>query len=75
MHMVWVILFIPLAVWLSADLAPHFTPVSLAIVFGVILIFCIVELSQISKDHSRSKAPLLVMCLILASLLGSMMFR
>jgi hypothetical protein len=74
-HMIWVILFIPLALWLSVAYASHFTPVSLAIVFGVILVFGIVELSQISKDRSRSKAPLFVMCLILVSLLVSVLFR
>jgi hypothetical protein len=73
--MVWVILFIPIAVWLSVALASQFTFVSLAIVFGVILIFALVELSQITKDQSRSKAPLLIMCLILASLMGSVIFR
>lgn len=71
----WVILFIPIAIWLCVALASHFTPVSLAIVFGVILIFCIVELRQISRDHSRSRAPLLIMCLILASLMGGVIFR
>lgn len=73
--MVWVILFIPLALWLSVAFASQFTWATLAIVFVVILIFCIVEFTQLSRDHTRSKAPLMIMCLILASLVGSLIFR
>jgi len=73
--MVWVILFIPLALWLSVAFASQFSWATLAIVFGVILIFSLVEFIQLSRDHSRSKAPLMIMCLILASLVGSVIFR
>jgi hypothetical protein len=73
--MVWVIFFIPFAVWLSFSLVSQFNPASLAIVSMVILIFSLVELSQILKDRSRSKAPFMIMCLILVSLLGGVIFR
>jgi len=73
--MVWVILFIPLAVWMSMALASRFNPASLAIMSMVIFGFCLVENNQIKKDRERSKAAFLIMCLTLASLVGSIFFR
>jgi hypothetical protein len=73
--MAWVILFIPLAVWMSMALAAHFNPLSLAIMSVVIFVFCLVELNQIKKDQERSKATFLIMCLALASLVGGVFFR
>jgi len=73
--MVWVILFIPLAVWMSMALASRFNPASLAIMSMVMFGFCLVEMSQIKKDRERPKATFLIMCLALASLVCSVFFR
>ncbi len=73
--MIWVILFIPLAVWMSMALASRLNPASLAIMSLVMLGFCLVEMNQIKKDRERSKAAFLIMGLALASLAGSVFFR
>jgi hypothetical protein len=73
--MVWVILYIPIAVYMSYAYASRLEPISWAIVFAVILGFCLVERLMVRKDRSRSRITLVIMCLTLASLLGGMIFR
>jgi len=73
--MIWVILFIPLAVWMSMALASRFNPASLIIMSIVISVFCLVEMNQVKKDKTRHRATFIIMCLMLASLLGSVFFR
>jgi hypothetical protein len=73
--MVWVILYIPIAVYMSYAYVSRLEPISWAIVFAVILGFCLVEWLMVRKDHSRSRITLVIMCLTLASLLGGMIFR
>jgi hypothetical protein len=73
--MVWVILYIPLAIYMGYAYASRLEPISWAIVFAVILGFCIVEWLMVRKDGSRSRVTLAVMCLTLASLLGGIIFR
>ena len=73
--MIWVILYIPIAVYLSYAFTSHLEPASWAIVFLVIFSFCLVEWLMIRKDSSRSRATLMIMCLTLIALLGGMIFK
>jgi hypothetical protein len=73
--MVWVILYIPIAVYMSYAYVSRLEFISWTIVFAVILGFCLVEGLMVRKDHSRSRITLVIMCLTLASLLGGMIFR
>jgi hypothetical protein len=73
--MIWVILYIPIAIYMSYAYASLLEPVSWAIVFAVILGYCFVEWFMVRKDDSRSRIILVIMCLTLASLLGGMIFR
>ncbi len=73
--MVWVILYIPIAVYMSYAYVSRLEPISWAIVFAVILGFCLVEWLMVRKDRSRSSITLVIMFLTLASLLGGMIFR
>jgi len=73
--MIWVILYIPIAIYMSYSYASRLEPISWVIVFGVILGFFLVECMMIRKDLSRSKTALMIMCLTLVSLLGGMIFR
>ena len=73
--MIWVILYIPLAVYMAYAFTSHLEPISWAIVFAVILGFSIVEWLMVRKDSSRSRITLTIMCLTLVSLLGGMILR
>jgi hypothetical protein len=73
--MAWVILYIPIAVYMGYAFTSHLEPLSWAIVFSVIFGFCMVEWLMVRKDTSRSRILLIIMGLTLASLLGGMIFR
>ena len=73
--MVWVILYIPIAVYLAYTYTTHLEPISWAIVFAVILGFGIVEGMMVKRDRSRSWTTLMIICLTLGSLLGGLLFR
>ena len=72
---IWVMLYIPLAVYMAYAFTSHLEPISWAIVFAVILGFSIVEWLMVRKDSSRSRITLTIMCLTLVSLLGGMILR
>ena len=74
-YMIWVILYLPVAAYLSYVFTSHLELLSWSIVFAVILGFSIVEWMMVRKDHSRPKTILLIICLTLVSLLGGMLFR
>ena len=73
--MIWAILYIPIAIFMSYAYTSRLEPISWAIVGAVLLGFCIVEWLMVRKDHSRPKIILLIMCITLASLLGGMLFN
>jgi len=72
--MVWVILFIPVCVWLSMSIVSQLNLLTLGGVALTCAIFFLIELIQISHDGDRSKMPLWVMCLILVALASSVLF-
>jgi hypothetical protein len=73
--MIWVLLYIPLAIYMGYAFTARLEPLSWAIVSAVILGFCIVEGMMVRKDRSRSRTTVAILCLTLASLLGGMVFR
>lgn len=73
--MMWIVLYIPVAVYMGYAFTSRLEPVSWAIVFAVILGFCIVEWSMVRKDSQRSRTTMAILCLTLASLLGGIVFR
>ena len=73
--MMWIVLYIPVAVYMGYAFTSRLEPVSWAIVFAVILGFCIVEWSMMRKDRSRTRTTMWIFSLTLASLLGGVAFR
>lgn len=73
--MIWVILYIPVAVYLGYAFTSRLEPVSWTIVLLVILGFCIVEAMMVRRDSRRSRTTLAIIFLTLASLMGGMVFR
>lgn len=73
--MVWVAFYIPVAVYMCHAFTSRLEPLSWAIVFAVILGFCIVEWSMARNDRDRPRATMAILCLTLGSLLGGMAFR
>jgi hypothetical protein len=65
--MVWVILFLPLSIWLGIGILGQMNIASIGGVCLTVAAFTLVELLQVSKDNNRSKIPLWIMCLMLFS--------
>ena len=66
--MIWIILFIPLCAFLSLHIMADMTAASLAVLLLVVGIFLLVEFGQVRKDSSRSKTPIWIMLILLASI-------
>jgi len=73
--MIWIVLYIPVAIYMGYAFTSRMEPLSWSIVFAVILGFCLVEWLMVKKDHSRSRRTIAILCLTLASLLGGMILR
>jgi len=73
--MVWIILFIPLGIWLGLAIASRMNIFTLGGVAITVLIFILVETRQYQKDRARSLIPLWIMCLMLLSLGTGLIFR
>ena len=72
--MVWIILFIPVCVWLSMNIVSQLNLLTLGGVALTCVIFFLIELTQVSHDGDRSKRPLWVMFLMLVTLSSSVFF-
>ena len=66
-HMTWVILFLPLSIWLGMNIIIQMNIASIGGVFVTVAVFTLIELLQVSRDKKRSKVPLWIMCLMLFS--------
>ncbi len=66
--MVWVILFLPLCIWLGISIIAQMNMPSVGGVFITVAIFALIEVLLVSKDGKRSKIPLWIMCLMLFSI-------
>lgn len=65
--MIWIILFLPLCLWLGIGIISQMNIASIGGVSLTIAVFTLVELWQVSKDGKRSRIPLWIMCLALFS--------
>lgn len=63
--MIWVILFIPLGLYISLSIISDANIPTLGAILLTVVIFFIVELRQLRRDHTRNKAILWVMLLML----------
>ncbi|HOO47437.1 MAG TPA: hypothetical protein PLM29_14460 [Deltaproteobacteria bacterium] len=66
--MVWVILFIPVCIWLSVSVVSQLNMLSLGGVTLTCAIFFLIEFKQVSRDSSRDRKILWVMCLMLVTM-------
>jgi len=66
--MMWVILFIPLCIWLCISIVAQLNILSLGGVTLTCAIFLLIEYKQVSKDSRRDRKILMVMCLMLATM-------
>lgn len=72
--MVWVILFVPVCIWLSMNIVSQLNVLTLGGVALTCAIFFLIEFKQISKDTTRSRLPLWIMCLMLVTLASRVLF-
>ena len=72
--MVWICLFIPLCIWLGIVVI---SPLNIYTTGGIAItafIYLLIELRQVSRDRNRSRLPLWVMFLMLASVVFGMVW-
>ncbi len=65
--MVWIVLFIPLSVWLGIALLSTLNVFTIGGIGITALIYLLIELRQVSRDRNRSRLPLWIMFLMFAS--------
>ena len=66
--MIWVILFIPVCIWLSMDILYQLNLISLGGITLTCLIYFLIELKQVSKDKKRDRMILWVMGMMLITM-------
>ena len=70
--MIWICLFIPLCIWLGIVVI---SPLNIYTTGGIAItafIYLLIELRQVSRDRNRSRLPLWIMFLMLASVVFGM---
>lgn len=65
--MVWIIIFIPLCIWLGIELISTLNIYTAGGIGITALIYLLIELCQVSQDRNRSRLPLWIMFLMFAS--------
>ena len=73
--MIWIILFLPLSVWLGIRYITLLNVPSLVCLTITLVMFMLVELRQVRRDRARLRTPLWVMCLTLVSILVGVVWR
>jgi hypothetical protein len=66
----WIIILIPLAVYLGAAILPALNLFTLSLIGITLVIFLTVEYRQVSRDRARSKLPIMAMAVIMISFLS-----
>ncbi|HRR68237.1 MAG TPA: hypothetical protein P5146_02975 [Desulfomonilia bacterium] len=72
--MIWICLFIPLCIWLGIVVI---SPLNIYTTGGIAItafIYLLIELRQVSRDRNRSRLPLWIMFLMLASVVFGMVW-
>ncbi|MFY9110665.1 MAG: hypothetical protein WAP34_01870 [Desulfomonilia bacterium] len=74
LFMIWICLFIPLCIWLGIVVI---SPLNIYTTGGIAItafIYLLIELRQVSRDRNRSRLPLWIMFLMLASVVFGMVW-
>ncbi len=66
----WILILIPLAVYLGAVILPTLNLFTLSLIGITLIIFLMVEYRQVRRDKARSKLPITAMAVIMASFLS-----
>ena len=69
-YMWWIIILIPLAVYLGVCILPTLNLFTLSLIGITLIIFLMVEYRQVRRDKARSKLPITAMAVIMASFLS-----
>ncbi|HPC48238.1 MAG TPA: hypothetical protein PLW83_09335 [Deltaproteobacteria bacterium] len=73
--MVWIVLYVPVAVYLWWAYTSRMEPLSLSIMAAVIAGFFLVEWSLARRDPLRPRSTMAILCITLLTLIGGIMFR
>ncbi len=73
--MIWIILFLPLSVWLGIKYITLLNIPSVICLTITLVMFMLVELRQVLRDRARLRTPLWVMCLSLVSILVGVIWK
>jgi len=66
----WIIILIPLAVYLGIAILPTLNLFTLSLIGITLVIFLIVEYRQVRRDQARSRLPIMAMAVIMISFLS-----
>jgi hypothetical protein len=72
--MVWIGLFLPFCIWLGIAVVSPLNGYTIGGIGITVSVYLLIELRQVSRDRSRSRLPLWIMFLMLASIVLGMVW-
>lgn len=66
----WIIILVPLAVYLGVVILPTLNLFTLTLIGITLVIFLMVEYRQVRRDQARSKLPIMAMGVIMLSFIS-----
>ncbi len=73
--MAWIILYIPFCIWMGTGIISRLNIYSIGAIFITVAIFVLIEFRQVSRDKNRSKTPLWIMCMTIATIFLGVLWK
>jgi hypothetical protein len=73
--MVWIILFLPVCIWMGIGIISRMNLLSIACTAITVIVFAFLELGWLSREEGRSKVPLWIMGMMLGSIVLGVVWK
>ena len=74
-RMVWIILFLPICIWMGIGIISTMNLLSIAGVAITVIVFTFLELKWVSRDKDRSRTPLWIMFMMIGSIVLGLVWK
>lgn len=74
-RMVWIILFLPICIWMGIGIISTMNLLSIAGVAITMIVFAILEFRWVCRDKDRSRTPLWIMLMIIGSVILGLVWK
>ncbi|HNY63916.1 MAG TPA: hypothetical protein PKM41_00645 [Deltaproteobacteria bacterium] len=73
--MVWVLLFLPVCIWMGTGIISQMNLLSIAATAVTVVVFTLLELRWLSREEGRSKIPLVIMGMMMGSIVLGLLWK